>query len=122
MTERSDISPFAQLVRNRRMTRAFTTEPVDREVVDDIVVSSLVVSSLVCIGGCAIANQITYYHTKLCSKLCVLLRMSSRRSYAFNIKSLFLHYLSIALVLCPCFVPPPTCCASTDFGPLLHWS
>ena len=37
MTERSDISAFARLVRNRRMTRAFTTEPVDREVVDDIV-------------------------------------------------------------------------------------
>lgn len=37
MTDGSDISPFARLVRNRRMTRAFTPDDVPAEIVDDIV-------------------------------------------------------------------------------------
>lgn len=37
MTDGSNLSPFARLVRNRRMTRAFTTRAVATEIVDDIV-------------------------------------------------------------------------------------
>ena len=36
MSDSADPSPFARLVRNRRMTRAFTTETVSSDVVDDI--------------------------------------------------------------------------------------
>ena len=37
MTDGSDISPFSRLVRNRRMTRAFTPDPIGAETVDDII-------------------------------------------------------------------------------------